>query len=162
MGNKVMKMQSERRKANEIAVLLAILVVIATIVGFVAQKDKVMHPHSTMYDTKYIEALESIAKDLPEDAVLVSSDSSPRIVYFTGHMTHVPWRAQSKESMMNFMESVNGTHLLIFENSSYLPSLKSIFNSKGIKSLEDNFESVGTYKTDFFKIHLYKLVERER
>jgi hypothetical protein len=152
--------------SKKIGTLLAVLFISLSIYSVVNFQYDISHQEtsgSIINDPKVIPALEQISSTIPHDrntTVLVSSNA-PHITLFTGLQTVRPYGVSSERSLAEFMMSHRLTYLIVIENKSDEPKLKSLFSSEGLKSLEGDFERLATYKTSYYKIHLYQLASSQ-
>jgi hypothetical protein len=103
-----------------------------------------------------ISALQNISKVVPNDEKLVTPNAVPIVVYFTGRDAGTSHVVTSYSSLVKMMEENSYNYLLVFENESNVPALVKVFKKKNLPNLSNNFTEVGTYITDFHKLHLYK------
>ena|SRR5437867_3710509 len=113
-------------------------------------------PRSAYYDTSLESALKQISNSLHNETIIVSS-RAPEFTFFTGLYSIIPYGINGQDSLVSFMKKTNASYLLVFENQTDVEELQFLFNSSGIKNLENNFQELATQSSDFSKIHLYRL-----
>ena len=133
------------------------VIVLLSVANSIIQLENVASPRSVIYDRTFIAAMNKISEMVPKDAVLVVSTNAPFVTYFTGHDSRVPFGAFSKESLLHYMTEHHYDYLVVFEGRSQVEELQSLFSSNGTRDLEDRYELVESFRTDFSKIHLFRL-----
>lgn len=101
--------------------------------------------------------MNNLSRLIPGDAVIVVSTNAPFVAYFTGHNVRVPFGANSKDTLINFMQTRGYVFLVVFEGRSDVTALAKLFSSKGLKTLESAFIQLAVYRTDFSIIHVYQM-----
>ncbi|MCJ7634051.1 hypothetical protein MUP77_16900 [Candidatus Bathyarchaeota archaeon] len=139
----------------KVLIAVAVFLVIATAIGSFSQSEKVASPRSVIYDNKFTDALYGIQALIPPDDIVVTSTNAPFVQYFTGHTAKVPFGASSLESLLQYMVGRQYRYLLVFEGSSQIPELHTLFSSSGLAILRSEFTELVSLQTDFSKIHLY-------
>ncbi len=145
------------RLLNKSFVLLGILIIAATLVSFEQQVPTIASPRSIIYDSRFIAAMNNLSSLVPDGAILVVSTNAPFVTYFTGHTARLPIGVTSEKGLINFMNDRGYMYLVVFENRSDVLQLKTLFSSKGLKSLEPTFVRIAEYHTDFSSILVYQL-----
>lgn len=137
-------------------IVLAIFLIITTLIVSL-DLNGVASSRSVIYDKQFVNALLRISTFIPPNSVVVTSTNAPFVVFFTRWVPRVPFGVSSEESLVRYMSSHNYTYLLVFEGSSQVPELHTLFSSLGLENLKDNFAELITIQTDHTKIHLYAL-----
>lgn len=145
------------RLVSKSILLLGILMIAITLVNFDQQTRAIAGPRSIIYDKRFVAAMNNLSRQIPDTADLIVSSNGAIVTYFTGHTAIVPWGVTSKQALIDYMRSRGYMFLAAFENKSDVPELKTLFSSKGLKSLESDFVKLGQYQTDFYVIILYQL-----
>ncbi len=101
--------------------------------------------------------MNNLSSLVPDGAILVVSTNAPFVAYFTGHTARLPIGVSSENGLTNFMKERGYMYLVVFENRSDVPQLRTLFSSKGLKSLEPTFIRIAEYQTDFSLILVYQL-----
>lgn len=142
---------------NRIFVAISIVIVAFSIVNHVGQVEDIASPRSVIHDRRFIAAMNNISAQVPADNVLVVSTNAPFVTYFTGHIARVPFGVTSKKALVDYMRRNHYDYLVVFEGGSQVRELKSLFSPKGVQSLTEDFQCIGSFQTDFSKILLYKI-----
>lgn len=159
-----------RNNVRHIVAIFMILMIFVNTIDFQAQLDKMINrvSKSMIYDKEFINTMNDISKVIPNNTTLVVSAFSPYVTYFTGIHTTIPYERQIEHSikgntsadlsdtLKNYMIRNNYTYLLVFENRSNEEKFKRLFSGKGLKGLDNNFQKIDSFSTDFYKIHIYK------
>lgn len=136
---------------------VGILLIILSITPFLEKNLDVVHTKAIRDDSTLIATMDKLSKLVPDGSILLSSRYAPIVTYFTGHTTKIPYGVASQEALINYMLKRDYNYLVVFEGSSSVKELESLFSSKGLKSLDNDFEQIASYTTELSKIHLYKL-----
>ena len=145
------------RLFNKSIMLIGVLLIAVTLVNFQQETQGLASPHSMIHDTHFIPAMSNLSRLVPEDAVLVVSTYAPVVAYFTGHTARIPLGVSSEAGLANYMRDRGYVFLVVFENKSDVPQLRTLFSSKGLKALESTFVQIANYRTDFSVILVYRL-----
>jgi len=146
-----------RMLVSKILAVAGIALVLLSMVNSAVHVGTVASPRSVIHDTTFIAAMGKISDLVPTGRVIVVSTNGPFVTYFTGHIAKVPFGVSSRASLVQYMKKNQYDYLLVFEGSSQVPELVSLFSSKGIKELEDSYERIQTFRTDFSTIDLFRL-----
>jgi hypothetical protein len=152
---------------RKVLVGVVLLSLIITIIGFQEQVPEEMKVKATsssahIYDKTFIPKINELVSVVPEGSVIVSSGYGPLVNYFTGYKTVTPHPVSTKDELVDHMRKKGYDYLLVFEGKSSDEEFKKLFSSKGMKSLNDDFELLASTASDFSKIHLYKLKDHSR
>ena len=142
---------------QKVLIGLSVLLIVVSMVSFLQHIPQVASPRSTMYDKSFIGAMNQLSKSIPQNSVLITSAEATPISYFTDRVAKAPWGASSKESLVDYMERGNYDYLVVLDGKSSVSELKYLFSSEGLKSLDEDFQLIATYCSDFSKIRLYQL-----
>jgi hypothetical protein len=117
--------------------------------------------HQGYRDQSLIQAVENISNFVPNNETLVVSTESiaPLIEYFSGHPVEVPYTVDSRQSLVDYMSQYNFTYIvvpIILGSSSSVEKLKPIFSVEGLKKLNEDFQKIEDFKTNYSKIYLYE------
>ena len=140
--------------------LIGIGIVIATLFGFQSNLNEITDRRAIMYDKTIISITREISDTVPSGETLVVSSQPTHFKYFTNHAVVIPWNT-TPATLPDYMSNSGYHYLVVVENVSDVEALRPIFVSKGISALDANFEKIASYKSDIFKIHLYKLKSLE-
>ena len=135
----------------------AVSLVVFSLYSAQAQVNSMTPRSGLSYDQSFIEVSRQISDSVPNGETLVVSSLEPHFVYFTDHEAVIPWAATSKYSLVYIMNSSGWNYLVVVENISEVEALKELFSTSGLWQLDDNFDLLGTYSSDHFRFHLYKL-----
>jgi hypothetical protein len=147
---------SRTTKTSLVLSLIGIGIVIGTIASFPSSLDKITDTRAIMYDKTIIGITKEISAAVPSGETLVVSSQPTHFKYFTDHDVVIPW-GTTPETLVNYMNSSGYHYLLVVENVSDVEALRPIFTSQGLSALDGDFEKMASYKSDIFKIHLYKM-----
>ncbi|MGH9921389.1 MAG: hypothetical protein ACRD38_01415 [Nitrososphaerales archaeon] len=142
---------------QEIFTSVVMLLIVLSIITFLEKNPDRMHTKAIRDDNTLMAAMDKLSKLVPDSNILLSSKYAPIVTYFTGHTTKIPYGVSSKEALINYMLKRDYNYLVVFEGKSSVKELESLFSSKGLRSLDSDFERVASYTTELSKIHLYKL-----
>ena len=142
---------------SKILVLAGILIVIISIVNLTEQIQYIASPRSVIHDESFVAVINGLSELVPEESTIVVSTNGPFVTYFARRDAKVPFGVSSRESLADYMAKHHYEYLLVFEGGSQVAALKSLFSSKGLESLDRDFQRIRSFHTDFSKIHLYKL-----
>lgn len=142
---------------NKSLILVGILIIAASLVNFEQETVAMASPRSIIYDSRFIPAMSNLSSLIPDGAVLVVSTNAPFVTYFTNHIARLPIGVSSTQGLSSFMRDRGYTYLVVFENRSDVPQLKTLFSSKGVKALKSAFIQIAAYQTDFSLIIVYQL-----
>lgn len=144
---------------NGVLIIIIIFIVTSTIVNFQEQIAKEINNISreVIYDKSFADAMKNLSNMIQYNEVLVVSAQEPFVTYFTNRRTHTPYGIKSKDELINYMVKNNYSYLLAFEGISEEENLIPLFSTKGIDELNESFQIIETFSTDFSKMRLYKL-----
>jgi hypothetical protein len=116
----------------------------------------IIEPQTPVYDDKFVAAVNKIASLIPKNETLVVSGSGGIITFFTDFPVKTPRNIISQESLVKWMSKHNFNYLVVTPTNA--PTLKTLFNKQGLESLEQDFQKIIGFKTEFNEVHLYKRI----
>jgi hypothetical protein len=111
-------------------------------------------PQTPVYDEKFVPAVTKIASLVPKNETLVVSGSGGIISFFTDFPVKTPRSVTSQESLVQWMSKHGFKYLVVTPTNS--PNLKPLFSKQGLMNLEENFQKIIGFKTEFNEVHLFK------
>jgi hypothetical protein len=116
----------------------------------------IIEPQTPVYDDKFVPAVTKIASLIPKNETLVVSGSGGIITFFTDFPVKTPRNIISQELLVQWMSKHNFNYLVVTPTNA--PTLKTLFNKQGLESLEQDFQKIIGFKTEFNEVHLYKRI----
>lgn len=116
----------------------------------------IIKPQTPVYDEKFVPAISKIASLIPKNETLVVSGSGGIITFFTDFPVKTPRSIASQESLVQWMSKHNFNYLVVTPTNS--PNLKPLFSKQGLMNLEENFQKIIGFKTEFNEVHLFKRI----
>lgn len=146
-----------KRIAYPTTIILIITTLVLTLVNFpaiphIADPRFVMRDYF-LWDKQGLEMMKNISNIVPNDATLVVSNYRPVFEYGTGLHTFMPDNISSAEAIHDFVINKSSKYLVEVEHD-WDPDI--IWGPNGLKPISKYFDEVASFKTDFFKIHLFK------
>jgi hypothetical protein len=148
-----------KNKANWLVGGAVIVIIIVSIISSNVSVQYLMgiiEPQTPIYDEKFIPVLNKVASLIPKNETLVVSGSGGIITFFTDFPVKTPRNVTSLESLVQWMSKHDYSYLVVTPTNE--PKLKSIFSKKGAERLEENFQKIIGFKTEFNEINLYKMM----
>jgi len=106
-----------------------------------------------LWDGEALDVMKNISKVVPNNSTLMVSDYQPIFEYGTGLKSKTPNNTSSALTIHNFAISRHSKYLVVVEHD-WDPT--KIWGTPKINSLIKYFDEIASYKTDIFKIHLFK------
>ncbi|CAN5607956.1 hypothetical protein BH18THE1_BH18THE1_22710 [soil metagenome] len=132
------------------------IISIAVAIAIVISGTKMPY-YGDVYDNKFITVMRKISSFVPPNEKIVSSHHFGNMVYFMNRSLVFPHGANSEKSLLHLMLKNNYTYLLVFENFSRVQDLSGLFNTTGLKNLDDDFRKIGDYSTNQYRFHIYTI-----
>lgn len=114
----------------------------------------IIEPQTPVYDEKFVPAITKIASLIPKNETLVASGSGGIITLFTDFPVKTPRNITSQESLVEWMSKHKFNYLVVTPTNA--PTLKPLFSKQGLMNLEQNFQKIIGFKTEFNEVHLFK------
>jgi hypothetical protein len=111
---------------------------------------------SGVFDNSTIFALSEISQLIPLNETVVVSDHAPVSEYFIKHNTNIPRGVYSEKSLFEYMSKNNYEYLMVYVGASEEQALKSLFTSGGLKKLNDHYNEIANYVTNYSFIKVYQ------
>jgi len=146
-----------RMLANKILAVAAIGLVVLSLVNSVGGLQTMERRRSDLRDRFFIAAMRDLSRLIPDGAHIVVSANAPQVQYFTGHRAGIPYPVTSMDALIDYMRVRGIIFLVVFEGDSNVAALKTLFSSKGVKTLETAFVQLAVYRTDIFIIRVYQM-----
>lgn len=143
--------------AKIVIMIIYTVIILITILNFQEQiRNKVDSSPYYVFDSKFIHTMNNISKDI--DGNVETSAFSPHVAYFVSQSYRVesPYGIKSEKELVKIMKKGNFTYLLVFKNFSDIEELKWLFSNK-IGDLDEDFQKINNYSTNFYQIYLYKI-----
>jgi hypothetical protein len=138
--------------------VIAIAMIASSVAQFQAQIPNMTNSVRAILDKSLPQTLKVAAQEsIPRNETVVISTNMPHFIYFTGYNATVPWGVDSQKSLVNYMHKGKFNYLVVFENNTSEPKLKSVFSSKGLKSLNSDFAELSVHRSDLSVVHVYRL-----
>jgi hypothetical protein len=112
---------------------------------------------SGVFDNSTIFALTDISQLIPLNETVVVSDHAPLSEYFIKHDTNIPRGSYSEKSLFEYMSKNNYKYLVVYVGASEEQALKSLFSYSGLKKLNDHYDEIANYVTNYSLINVYQL-----
>ena len=139
--------------------MAVIVIIIVSIIGSnvsIRYTLGIIEPQSAVYDEKFVPALNKVASLIPKNETLVASGSGGIITFLTDFPVKTPRNVTSLESLVQWMSKHNFSYLVVTPTNE--PKLKPIFSKQGLERLEENFQKIIGFKTEFNEINLFKRI----
>lgn len=117
-------------------------------------------PTANIHDESFIHAVNNISNLVPKNETLVVSAGSAVIKYFGGHPVKIPFNVNSEKSLVQYMAKNNFTYFLVVKGKttgSSAAQLKPLTSTKGLLTLNPDFQRIANIKTEFATLYLYKI-----
>ena len=145
-----------RKYAYLIVVALIVLTLSLTVFNFpnylhIAEPRLVMKDRF-LWDKTAMAMMRNVTTVVPRNAAIGVSDYKPDFEFATHLRAIQPWDLSSAKSVHDFV-SKQTPYLVVLEHD-WDPNL--IWGTKGLQNLSKYYNEIGSFNSDFFKLHVLK------
>ena len=148
------------KKIEKEPLLMVIGILLIAIFSLASEKEssKIIDPKEIASDKSFVEAVRNASGLVPSNKPILVSGNIPYFAYYSNHrIVYVADGINSTKSLIEIMNLSRIYYIIVIEDQTVDDIKMPLFARENLKDFDNDFDLLGTYTSDFYRILTYKL-----